>query len=423
MKKSMILLLLLRSFSFVYGQILENYTLNLNVVYLEDKRLPTISSRDIYSILHQAEEELKIRFNAGYIKFTYLGKKSLKSFFAKYLKTGSSFHKKLKPYKYRLFSKKIRYKPYKEEIKKFLKQWRLWDLKDFFSNEEQAKIRNYDDVIELLFKNYLKKLNILEKMRLRNGKFLIDRKNHKFNSYINWLTAMHFQDRYDIIITNTIIVYDDISKPYPHAVLRYAKVGGSSFESPKRHRLDGNASMVNLFEMLTDIKYFKKPARTRKISRSMWNKIIGRFILAHELGHMIYLIPDVYNHPRGCLMDSSFETMDYYEGYKILEKYREPCPRCVPYVTAREYHLLADQLMRNKNYTEAIRNYRIAIKMTPRKLDVNYNSYISLIYYKIAKAYLKLGDKDNAKFYIRESLEQNPDNKRAKRLYNRLNRK
>ena len=45
---------------------------------------------------------------------------------------------------------------------------------------------------------------------------------------------MKNQRDYDIIITNTLIVYDNFLEPYPHAVLRYAKVGGSSFKSPAR---------------------------------------------------------------------------------------------------------------------------------------------------------------------------------------------
>jgi len=400
-----------------------DYELKLNVVYLEDKNLPTISNKDIRTILNEAESELKIRFNANYIHFTYMGKRSLKSFFNKYLKRKSSFYKRLAPYKYRFFSGKINYQPYREKIKKFLRQWKLLYLKEFFDKKVQEKIKTYDDVIEYLFKIYLSKLKKIERLRLSNGKYLINRRNNKFNSYINWLVAMHFQDLYDIIITTTIIIYDDISKPYPHAVLRYAKVGGSSFESPKRSLLDGTAAMVNLFEMLTDIKYFKQPYHSRKINRMLWNKIIGRFILAHEMGHMIYLIPDVYDHPRGCLMDSSFETMDYYEGYKLLEKYPFPCPKCAPYVKAREMHLLADYLMKKKKYKDAIEKYKLARKMTPRKLDVPYDFYISLIYYKLAKAYLKLNDKNIAKFYIEKSLHQNPNNTKAKKLYNYIKRK
>ncbi|RKY00335.1 MAG: hypothetical protein DRP55_05940 [Spirochaetes bacterium] len=233
---------------------------------------------------------------------------------------------------------------------------------------------------------------------------------------------MWYQDKYDIVISNCLIVYDDITKPYPHAVLRYAKVGGSSFESPERKIFGGTSAMVNLFEMLTDIPYFEKPYQKGKITQKEWNGIVGRFILAHEIGHALYLIPDVYNHPKGCLMDSSVQTMDYYQGYLLLKKYPIQCPMCQPYVTAREHHLLADYLMKEGKYNDAIYEYKLAKKMTPVKLDIDYNKYISKINYKIAFCYYKLNNEKKSLQYIKKSLSLDPSNKEAQKLKKLLNK-
>ncbi len=399
-----------------------NKPLILKVGYLEDKRVPTVSEKDIKGFLEEARDELKTKFGATYIRFDYRGKEDIRRFFKKYLKKNSALYKKYENRRYKFFSEKIDYKPYKDEIKKFLKQWKIWDLKKFFPEEIQKKILTYDDVIEPLFKIYLEKLKILENLKTKEGRYLINRRNNYYNSYINWVVAMWYQDKYDIVISNCLIVYDDITKPYPHAVLRYAKVGGSSFESPERKIFGGTSAMVNLFEMLTDIPYFEKPYQKGKITQKEWNGIVGRFILAHEIGHALYLIPDVYNHPKGCLMDSSVQTMDYYQGYLLLKKYPIQCPMCQPYVTAREHHLLADYLMKEGKYNDAIYEYKLAKKMTPVKLDIDYNKYISKINYKIAFCYYKLNNEKKSLQYIKKSLSLDPSNKEAQKLKKLLNK-
>ncbi|MBN1899023.1 MAG: hypothetical protein JW827_09615 [Spirochaetes bacterium] len=421
MKIILIFLLVLANINLTSGEsLLKDHHFFLNVIYLEDERLPSIPEKDINIILNEARDELRLKFGAIYIHFDYKGKQDLKSFFDTYLNKGSDYYNNLSNYKYKFFSGSIDYSPFKKPILKFLKQWKLWDLKDFFDKETKKKIKTYDDVMEYLFKGYAEKLNKLESLKLENGEYLIDRENNNHNSYINWLVAMYFQDLYDIIITNTIIVYDDISKPYPHAVLRYAKVGGSSFESPNRVIFDGTSGMVNLFEMLTDISYFQKPYQEKELNKNDWNGIIGRYIMAHELAHMIYLIPDVYDHPKQCLMDSSYATMDYYEGYKLLKKYPFECPLCKPYANAREHHLLADDLFKKEDYEEAILHYKLAKKMTPNKLDIPYSGYISLLDYKIAHTFYKLDDKKSALLYLKNALKNDPNNEKAKQLYEQI---
>lgn len=397
-----------------------DFNITLNVIYLKDSRLPTISENDIKEILQEAKDELNIKLGVNYINFKYMGIQPINIFFSKFLNKNSSYYKELNQSRYNLFSGSIPYNSNREKIKEFLKQWKLWDLKNFFPQEIQARINNYDDVIDELFKVYLEKLKILENLKSKEGYFLIDRKNNEYNSYINWLVATFFQDIYDIIITNTIIVYDDFLHPYPHAVLRYAKVGGSSFDSPKREPFFGRSAMVNLFEMLTDIDYFKERYKNKSIDKSLWNKIIGSFILAHEIGHALFLIPDVYDHPKQCLMNSAYETMDYFEGYKLLKDYPYICPKCEVYVKARENYFLGELEFKNKNYENAIHYYRLCAKMTPEKLDVDYNQYISSIYFKIGNIYYLLNQNNDAKFYLDKALKSNPENKEAENLFKKI---
>ena len=47
-------------------------------------------------------------------------------------------------------------------------------------------------------------------------------------------------------------------------------------------------------------------------------EFIGTYLLAHELGHAILKIPDVYDHGPGCLMNTSFAP-SYTDGYAALQ--------------------------------------------------------------------------------------------------------
>lgn len=388
-------------------------TINIKTVYLVDNNLPTLSIKDIQEIINEGYNEFNIKFGTNDFKFQFLGIKPLNTFFKKNLKRNDPYYQDLTKKQYTLFSDTMNYKPFQNEILEFLKQWKLWDLKNFFPKEIQEKISTYEEIIPYLYQEYLNKIKILENIKQKNNKYLIHRKNNLYNSYINWLAVMREQDAYDLVISNTIIVYDAFTQPYPHAVLRFAKVGGSSFESPKRPTFDGTTAMINLFEMLTDIPYFKQDPSLKKLSRSLWNKIIGRYILAHEMGHMIFFIPDVYDHPQGCLMDSSMENLDYYAGYKVLVQYPIQCPKCQPYVTARIHHFKGDQLFNKKDYENAAYEYKLTKKMTPEKLDIDYNSYMSLLNYKMAKCYIELKDKSSAQSYLNEAIKLDPKNSKA----------
>jgi tetratricopeptide (TPR) repeat protein len=58
--------------------------------------------------------------------------------------------------------------------------------------------------------------------------------------------------------------------------------------------------------------------------------------------------------------------------------------------------------------------------MTPVKLDIDYNKYISLLYFKIGNSYAKLGNKEQAIFYLNKSLNLDPSMENAKQLLESL---
>jgi hypothetical protein len=399
-------------FAFLALSLQAQVPISMDAAYVKDSRMPGISDADLQSIFAAARFTLKQKFGLDKMTFNLRGTVPVDQFFARYLNTKSDYYKSLNPKRYRFFQKND-FTPFSAEITKFLAQYKVWDLADFFPDKKKD-IKTYDQVVPLLMDAYFQKLSTLEGLKLKNGVDLIDKKNNTYQSYINWLIAMNEQDSYDLIIANTFIVYDMMNEPYPHVVTRFAKVGGSSFESPKRKGFGGYTAMFNVFEMLTDIPYFQSPYAGKNISMDLWDKIIGSYIVAHELGHMIYLIPDVYNHDHGCLMDSSKENLDYYEGYKELEKYPEPCSKCQPYVEARNHFFNAEAMLAGKDFQNALGEYRLALKTSPDKLDGDvYKKYMSQLNYKMSVCSLGMNDKTGMANYLQRALQLDPENKDA----------
>jgi tetratricopeptide (TPR) repeat protein len=388
--------------------------------YLNDSRLPGISDADLSLVVAEAKKTLALKFGTENLAFVNRGKLPIEGFFAKYLNRKDPFYTNYNRGRLKFFAPND-YAPLTPRILEFLKQWKVWDLADFFP-AEKSELKTYEQVLPELMRVYFEKEAALEGLKLADGTWLVARRNNDHQSYINWMAAMRNQDQFDLVVCNTFIVYDDMAHPYPHAVTRFAKVGGSSFESPKRPTFDGMSSMVNIFEMMTDMEYFRTAGQREKISRETWSRVIGAYVLAHELGHMIYLIPDVYNHDKGCLMDSSQENLDYYEGYRLLQAYPEPCSKCVPYVDARNRRFSADSKAGKGDLAGAIDDYKVSMKMTPRNLDGDYKSLMGLIEYRIASCYLGLKDTVQAKEYCRRSLQDRAGDAEALKLLAELSK-
>ena len=85
----------------------------------------------------------------------------------------------------------------KEKIINNLKRIGLNNLKEIAPDN---KIRNYEDIYYRARKNYLGELSLFNKS--------IDRQNLKYHSATNWLYIMQNTQKYDLIITNELIIND-----------------------------------------------------------------------------------------------------------------------------------------------------------------------------------------------------------------------
>ncbi len=75
--------------------------------------------------------------------------------------------------------------------------------------------------------------------------------------------------------------------------------------------------------------------KSEQVERSIKNKAMGAYYLAHEFGHTYYRIPDQYEHGGACLMNSAYEDMAVLVGYKKLIESDKACQQCEPWVTLK----------------------------------------------------------------------------------------
>ncbi|MDH5716758.1 MAG: hypothetical protein OEZ22_03855 [Spirochaetia bacterium] len=351
----------------------QNQKINLTVGVFQDNRLEKLSNEDIDVIFNEAIVMLQKKFTNVSVNFSIIKTGTLENLFNESAQKNSKFDNWLKNFEPLLgidekkWEQKILLK--KNEIINFLKNnWSLSDLNTYY------KAKSYSDFADYLIKVYNEKLLFLKKYKLKNQNSLFS-KNHKYHSYKAWVELMKYQDSYDIILTNTILVYDEIEKPYPHVIFKHAKVSGSSFESPAREgNLAGVSSFSSVFELYSNEPYFlgKASSKMGSLSRDFINKAIGGYLVAHEMGHQIYWIPDVYDHPKGCLMDTKFENLEIADGYKQLLEENPKCKKCEKYIKARDEIFTGQKLLKDNKKDKAAFHIKKGLKLLPEKLDRDY---------------------------------------------------
>ncbi|MBI4232264.1 hypothetical protein HY605_03445 [Candidatus Peregrinibacteria bacterium] len=370
-------------------------TVTVEMIKVYDTRLPILLETDLKEVFGEAERIIRIKFGDDIrINFHDNGVMTGEQFFNGIKYKGNPIYKYYSKYKYPLQGTPL-FDKEKEQIIEFLKKWKLDDLAGFFPG---MAVISYEDAYRLTVEAYAGRIQHLKNIRLGTGSPLLFPDNRPYQSYVDWLGIMNEQDKYDVIVTNTLIVYDLYIQPYLHTVTLHAKVGGGAFESPKRKTLDGTSVLMNILSEYGNIKEFS--GEELPVDRSTKNKILGGFVFAHEFGHTFYLIPDVYDHGDACLMNGSFENSPHDQGYRLLIKSHLPCTQCIPYVTAKRNVLLAHSAYEKGSFLEAGFYYLRAAELTPMKLAPDRNLYLKKLYGYAQKSYGKAGQKEKVKHII-----------------------
>ncbi|MCB1173969.1 MAG: hypothetical protein KDK39_10400 [Leptospiraceae bacterium] len=362
--------------------------IELQVVRVFDPLLPVLSDQDLQQVLQSSREVIEHKLGRDVtLSFVDAGKVDLDAFFHSVSYQEDRVFKMIKHWRHRpeladqdplLHSSRFR----KTAIA-FLKHYKIEKLQGFFPDQP---IHNYNQAFAALHQTYNKKIQWLKQRTNNRGQLVWRQKPGQ--SYVHWLGLMHAQKKYDIVITNSLIVFDLMSEPYPHSIAKHAKVGGSSFSSPARMALGGRSLLVNIIEEYGQIEGVSKQ---RSIKRSLRNQMLGGFLLAHEFGHAFYLLPDFYDHPADCLMNSAMENMDALAGYRLLLNNNQPCKQCYPWVKSKRLVLHAEQSLAGQNYLQAGRLFEAAIRGVPSRIDGSRRHYIQGLREKAIAAYLQAG--------------------------------
>jgi tetratricopeptide (TPR) repeat protein len=252
---------------------------------------------------------------------------------------------------------------------------------------------------------------VIAGFKLDNGESLLSAAKLDHRSYVSWICAIRNQNEADFVLTNEFILYDLASEPYPHSIFQKCKMGGASLLSPKRRAIHRRALVASTFSMVTDIPFFIEEGAEWLTTRERL-EVIGTFIVAHEMGHAVFKIPDFYDHPPECLMTTKFET-GYVSGWRELKAHPGPCPDCQPYVDAKRHVFLAHEARMDGKLDEVIKNLKIAIRKTPKHTDGSYLRYVADLSVQIAETFAAKGDPKQARRWLKAALRIVPEHDQA----------
>jgi len=371
---------------------LKNYKLfehykpaTLNVLLVIDEDFDDISESDVAQMLKTAAFMFKDKFGAPAPEFKFAGRMSIERFFADNLDRKSADFADYEARRFKVGTQND-VTQWREKILAFLKRWKIEELQAFFPEEERANYDSYEKLYDGVVAQMNSKLAEISRIKI-NGRSILDPSKIEYRSYQNWRLLFKQLTQYDLIITNTFILYDAATQPFPHSIFTSCKVGGFSSKSPKLTALGGRGIMANTFGMDTRIPFFIDPLQG-EVSRCERNEIIGAFVLAHEMGHALFKLPDHYDHPDSCLMNNRMD-ISYAQGYRLLIDNPGTCPKCAIWMTARSYFWDGEFYFEQKEYSKAIAAYMQAARSTPKNIDGSYQEYMALIAYKISKAWFE----------------------------------
>ncbi len=366
--------------------------MTLTVLRVIDDDFPEISDQDLKEILNTARSMYQDKFQIDNIRFQDAGVQSIETFFQQTLSANPErLHeieaKRFHPGGQNNFSAK------RDIILAFLKNWQIEQLQAFFPEEERSQYDSYDKLFDGISRQMTSKIDYIQSLQ-HNGQSILRKEKQRVRSLLNWMVALETQTEYDLVLTNTFILFDNMEQPFPHSIFTTNKVGGLSHKNEHRPTLGKRVIMGSTFGMDTDIPFFKEnPKET--VSRSQRNHIVGAYIIAHELGHAIFKLPDFYDLPTHCLMNNN-KDITYSQGYDLLVSHSGPCPDYAPWMQARSAAYDGDWHASRKEWKQAISAYTKVLRLTPKNVDGHYGKWLAEISYKMSKGYDSLGENELA---------------------------
>ena len=377
------------------GPILDMSATTLVVALVEDPDFPPLEERLVQKAIRSAQAEFRTRFATEPPRMVVRYRFSIERFLALYAVAKDPRCRDLFAARYTGHGPE-ELKPFQGVAERFMRKWNVKAIKGFVP-DDAARIRTHADVYDLYVERYTEAVAKLKGLKTPADTPLVEPDRKTVRSLVAWLCALKRQTDYDVILTNTFILADVMTEPHPHAVFGKAKIGGLALPSPSRPALGGQVLLATTFGIDTDIPHLSElngvPATVDERA-----EILGAYLLAHEIAHAVFSIPDVFDHPLGCLMTSR-PGASYREGLAELKAYPRPCPRCRPYVQSKSKYVEARLALIDGEPGAAARKARRAISLLPKHVHGGRKPKLAAMSQLVAAAYSAQGKKRLAKRY------------------------
>ncbi len=382
----------------------------LSVVYVYDENFPRPFEGKIVPLLEQAAKTLGKKLGGG-IEFEEPQEIRQEDFFARHLDK-FTYKELYDRVGYPIF-KKADNEAYLESVEKFLQRWELAELKSFFPDAPADADRTW--VARSLLAAYAERIAELRQLKYEDGRPFLEEKSYAYHSYLAWATAASTQQKWEIVVTNAPIVYDHITQPYPHNVLKRALLGGVSLAGQVRGSALNRVILLSLATFAEGQPSFLEESLVGRSGRERM-QVAASYLLAHELGHAVYLVPDVYDHGVECLMNTTLDNMDYWSGYRQLVSNKSRCALCSPYRRAREKLVSGDRHYARKKYDKALKSYRQAEELLPEYIAGERLVILSRLMLKQLKCLVFLGKREESMALVDRLVAADPENKEFRKL-------
>jgi hypothetical protein len=388
----------------------------LTVALVTDPEFPSLDDELVQKALREASATFAERFAVAEPRFVVSGKFTSNEFLEKYAHPANPRCAGMYAARY-LGTGQSELAAFKARAIKFFERWSLDALKGFVEEGDRASIKTHDDVYRAYAERYVRTVDQLKTLKTPKGTPLVTPLLSRDRSLAAWNCALQEEGEFDVVITNTFILADVLSDPQPHAVFGKAKIGGLATQNPKRQMLGQQALLASTFGIDTPIPTLSElngtPAGVDERA-----SILGSYLLAHEIAHAIFGIPDAFDHPPGCLMTSRpGET--YREGLKLLRENPGACSKCRPYVEARAALEEGRGLLAQSQSDAALKALARAAKLTPKVLHGGYKKRMSEISVLVSESYASLGNLGQAEYYAKNAVTLDPHSTDAQRELDR----
>lgn len=384
--------------------------LTLSVALVEDPDFPRLAPELVERALAHASREFAERFDVAPPIFEVAERTPLKAFLKRWTDPkdpGCAPHYAAR-YRGTGLAEIDRHR---ERAAAFWERWPLETLTTFVPEAERGAVKRHADLFDHYAKRYAGTVDRWKKLRTPAGTPLVVPGSSTDRSFVAWTCALLRQDAYDVVITNAFILADLLTEPHPHAVFGKAKIGGIAARSPNRKAMGGQALLASTFGIDTPLAELSElngePATFEERAR-----ILGAYLLAHEVAHAVFGIPDVFDHPERCLMTSRpGET--YREGLAVLDAHPGPCPSCRPYVETRSLQDRARAAAESGEPRRALTLAAAAAKKLPSHFHGGRRARMGEIMLLVSRAYQELGNTGQATRYAEMAGELNPRSSEA----------